>query len=301
MRKRRLKINGRASYHVSTRTVLGSFLFEQPETREWIYNQVLFLASCFYVELHAVVILSNHYHLVFTMDKPKLNEHDIKLRYLKLQSKNRIPKQWLEEHLLWFERLTDLSEFIKILNQSIAQRINRNQNNKGHVWGQRYFSSLLENGQAMQTCLAYVELNPVRAGICKKPSQYPWCSAGRSERSEIQLPRLTKLKGIRKRHRKDAFYDYLDQVALIESGELNSKLTIPNRNDVNFEFAEIKILLEMCFKRTNWATSSLILGSSDFCKKAMIAFRLNKKSSPSSFPIGAGIFNEKKRVGPFLF
>jgi putative transposase len=37
---------------------------------------------------------------------------------------------------------------------------------------------IVENGETLINCLAYVDLNPVRAGLVKRPEDYRWCSLG---------------------------------------------------------------------------------------------------------------------------
>jgi putative transposase len=49
---------------------------------------------------------------------------------------------------------------------------------RGFFWGDRFKSLIVENGDTLINCLAYIDLNPVRAGICEVPEDYRWCSLG---------------------------------------------------------------------------------------------------------------------------
>ena len=49
---------------------------------------------------------------------------------------------------------------------------------KGFFWGERFKSVIVENGNTLINCLAYIDLNPVRAEIVKKPEDYRWNSLG---------------------------------------------------------------------------------------------------------------------------
>jgi hypothetical protein len=49
-------------------------------------------------------------------------------------------------------------------------------NRKGFFWSERFKSVIVENGETLINCLAYIDLNPIRAGIIKKPEQYRWSS-----------------------------------------------------------------------------------------------------------------------------
>ena len=49
---------------------------------------------------------------------------------------------------------------------------------KGYFWSERFKSVIVENGETLINCLAYIDLNPVRAGLVKRPEEYRWCSLG---------------------------------------------------------------------------------------------------------------------------
>jgi len=51
-------------------------------------------------------------------------------------------------------------------------------NRSGYLWGDRFKSVLIEKGEGLLNCLAYIDLNPVRAGIVKRPEDYRWSGIG---------------------------------------------------------------------------------------------------------------------------
>jgi hypothetical protein len=67
------------------------------------------------------------------------------------------------------ERLSDLSWFMKCLNEPVARMANKEDGCRGHFWEARFTSDALRAEQALLTCMAYVDLNPVRAGIAATP------------------------------------------------------------------------------------------------------------------------------------
>jgi putative transposase len=69
-----------------------------------------------------------------------------------------------------------LHRTLKPLNMRYAQRINRSQGWKGHVWQGRFFSSALDDAY-LWAAIRYVECNPVRARMADKAEDYPWSSA----------------------------------------------------------------------------------------------------------------------------
>lgn len=75
-------------------------------------------------------------------------------------------------------RMHDLSEFMKGFMQRYTQWHNRTHKRKGHLWEDRFKSVIVEDGVAAKTMAAYIDLNPVRAGIVEYPEQYRWSSYG---------------------------------------------------------------------------------------------------------------------------
>jgi hypothetical protein len=67
------------------------------------------------------------------------------------------------------QRLTDLSWFMKCLNESIAKEANREDSCTGHFWESRFKSQALRTEEAVLSCMAYVDLNPVRAKMAETP------------------------------------------------------------------------------------------------------------------------------------
>ena len=70
----------------------------------------------------------------------------------------------------------DVSAFMKLLKQRFTQWFNRTHRRKGTLWEERFKSVLVEGaGHALATMAAYIDLNPVRAGLVGDPKDYRWC------------------------------------------------------------------------------------------------------------------------------
>jgi REP element-mobilizing transposase RayT len=83
-----------------------------------------------------------------------------------------------EIHARFTHRMHDLSQFMKTLLQRFTQWFNRTHNRTGTLWEERFKSLIVQDGIAARTIAAYIDLNPVRAGIVADPAQYRWSSYG---------------------------------------------------------------------------------------------------------------------------
>lgn len=83
-----------------------------------------------------------------------------------------------EIHARFTYRMHDLSEFMKTVLQRFTRWFNRTHNRTGTLWEERYKSVIVESGVAARTMAAYIDLNPVRAGMVADPAEYRWSSYG---------------------------------------------------------------------------------------------------------------------------
>ena len=126
--------------------------------------------------------MNNHLHLVLHVNVEQVKEWttlDVLTRWHKLFKGTLLTKKYqLEQPLTEFElkmveetaqvykeRLIDISWFMRALNEPIARQANREDKCTGHFWEGRFKSQALLDEGALLSCMAYVDLNPVRAGI----------------------------------------------------------------------------------------------------------------------------------------
>lgn len=83
-----------------------------------------------------------------------------------------------EIHARYTYRMHDLSEFMKTLLQRMTQWFNRQHQRTGTLWESRFTSVIVESGIAARMMAAYIDLNPVRAGMVSDPAKYRWSSYG---------------------------------------------------------------------------------------------------------------------------
>ena len=81
-------------------------------------------------------------------------------------------------HQRFTRRMHNLAEFLKGLLQRYTQWHNRTHERAGTLWEGRFKSVIVEDGVAAKTIAAYIDLNPVRAGMVQDPADYRWSSYG---------------------------------------------------------------------------------------------------------------------------
>ncbi len=76
------------------------------------------------------------------------------------------------------EKLSNLSEFVREIKVGFTRYYNKRHHRRGYFWGDRFKSVIVENGETLINCLAYIDLNPLRAGLVERPEEYRWNSLG---------------------------------------------------------------------------------------------------------------------------
>ena len=175
-------------YHCISRCVRRAYLCGEDKytgqsfehRRKWMVERMHHLASIFSINICAYAIMSNHYHLVLHIDEQEnqlLSDEQVCQRWGCLYSMPTLIQHWLtqqtistEENLTalniikdWRERLADISWFMRCINEFIARKANKEDNCSGRFWEGRFKSQALLDEDALLTCMAYVDLNPVRA------------------------------------------------------------------------------------------------------------------------------------------
>jgi REP element-mobilizing transposase RayT len=81
-------------------------------------------------------------------------------------------------HQRYTYRMHDLSQFMKTVLQRMTRWFNTRHERRGTLWEERFKSVIVEDGTAARMTSAYIDLNPVRAGMVKDPAEYRWSSYG---------------------------------------------------------------------------------------------------------------------------
>jgi REP element-mobilizing transposase RayT len=138
--------------------------------KQWLESRMARLSRIFAIDLLAYAIMSNHYHVVIRLHperSDRWSDNDIKERWGKIYS---LPDNVSAETLmLWRARLCDLSWFMRCLNEPLARVANNEDGCKGRFWEGRFRCQALLDEAALIRCMAYVDLNPIRAAVAKTP------------------------------------------------------------------------------------------------------------------------------------
>jgi len=180
-----------AIVHVINRTVRRCFLMgDDPLTgknydhrKAWMERELEHLARFFSIDLLGYAILSNHFHLVLR-SRPDVVaqwvDREVARRWLMLCPRRRDaennPEEPNDSDLNQItndrvklktirSRLSDISWWMRFLSQKIAQKANREDGESGKFWQARYRAVRLLDETAILACVAYVDLNPIRAAM----------------------------------------------------------------------------------------------------------------------------------------
>jgi putative transposase len=186
-------------YHVMSRTCGGEVWFDDVE-KEALRRVIWRMAEFCGIKVVTYCLMGNHFHLLAEVPhretwlqrfegaagEAKLLEHlgvlysrnymgllrdelsDLRTRGMAVLAEQRIEAVK--------RRFCDLSLFVKEVKERFSRWFNKRRGRKGTLWMDRFKSVLVEGkGQALRTMAAYIDLNPVRAGLVKDPKDYRWC------------------------------------------------------------------------------------------------------------------------------
>lgn len=192
-RKTQVSLEETSFYHCYVRCVRRAFLCGEDYSsgvnydhrKQWIVSRLKFLSYIYSIDICAYAVMSNHYHVVLHVDKARAEawtREEVVERWLQLYKGSVLVDRWLKDpkamdqpsrevvyELIeeWRRRLHDISWFMRGVNETIARMANEEENCRGRFWEGRFKSQALLDETALLSCMAYVDLNPVRAGVEK--------------------------------------------------------------------------------------------------------------------------------------
>ena len=141
-RQSRLSLPGHP-HHVIQRGNNRQAIFSSNADREFLLALLVENSKKFHVALHAYLLMENHFHLLLT---PSTGD--------------------------------GLAQMMQAVGRRYVRYYNDLTHRSGTLWEGRYRSTVLQTETYLLKCMAYLDLNPVRAGLVALPIEYPWSSFG---------------------------------------------------------------------------------------------------------------------------
>ena len=259
-RQRRVKCDHDAYYHVMSRTNDRRFLLKAPAIKADMVDSLRRAAEFSGVVVIGYTIMDNHFHIACKVPKPKgtVPEDEVLRRVAVIKGSKAaemLCERWkkmradgqgavVEAQLKMLRiRMHDLSQFVKTFKEVFGLRFRRRTRYDGCVWAGRFKSVLLGDREDLRKCIKYIELNPVRAGICKLPEEYRWCSVGAARRNEA----------------------FALSCRMAHAAEMG---TVPMDELASVEF----------LRRIPQFSAGLIMGCEKFVKEALVTYRIYIRS-----------------------
>jgi len=214
--------------HVMSRVVDRRFVMGLVE-KDYFVKLMRKLSAFAGIEIVTYCVMDNHFHLLCHVpevgemsdaellkrlghiyDRVQLGEVKQRLERFKAYTSDRAYQAERRKHL---QRMGDLGEFMKALKQQFTRWYNRKHCRKGTLWEARYKSVVVEGaGNPLLTMATYIDLNPVRAGLCRDPKDYRWSGYGESvsgskvarsglKRIAIEMERSTDWRMVQRTYR----------------------------------------------------------------------------------------------------
>ncbi|WP_009961196.1 transposase [Verrucomicrobium spinosum] len=184
-----------AYYHCISRVVERRLAFGPEEKEQFVRLMRAYEVFC-QVRVLSYCVMSNHFHIMVEVrkrpegevysdewllkqvaliySKPAVRMLKETLETFRSQGHDAAAEELKERYL---GRMWDVSQFMKELKQRFSLWFNKRENRKGTLWEERFTSVLLEGELATLSVMsAYIDLNPVRAGLVEDPKDYRWCS-----------------------------------------------------------------------------------------------------------------------------
>jgi len=267
-------------YHVMSRTALDGFVLGDIE-KEYMLKLIKRLSGIYFSEVLGFCIIDNHFHLLVRMHPGKVYDDDeIKRRFSQYYGED--SKMVLSDGQIPYfrEKWESLSEYVKEIKQGFSRFYNKKYHRKGFFWAERFKSVIVENGETLINCLAYIDLNPVRAGIVEKPEEYRWSSLGYHVQTNNKGNFLSTDFGLKEFNIKDEkervrlYRKYVYETGAIQLSDRQYAKTIEERivakeRKKGFEISRRDRFLY----RTRYFTDSGIIGSREFVSDKYQGFK----------------------------
>ena len=268
----------KAVYHVISRTALAGLPFGDVEKDEFV-KILKWYSRIYFADVLGYAVMGNHFHLLVTMRPERdYSDEEIKKRFRLYYGDEAEFSAGRMAH--YREKWGKLSDFIREIKQRFSRYYNKMYGRRGTLWGERFKSVIVEKGETLVSCLAYIDLNAVRAGIVKRPEDYRWCSLGYHSQTSNKDGFLSTDFGLvefgvlneAERFRRYRRYVYEAGALARSDGKSNRTIDaalVTKERKKNFEVTRAERFLN----KTRYFTDSGIIGSKAFVKEHYQQFK----------------------------
>ncbi len=249
-------------YHITSRCVRRAYLCgvdhysgqNYEHRRQLVVDRIRLLSSLFAIDVCAYAVMSNHYHLVLKLCPEQLNDlsdDQTMDRWCALFKGPLLVQRYRSGEALsapeadtvgdivkvWRAKLSSISWYMRCLNQPIARQANLEDKCTGKFWESRFTSQALKTEEALLSCMAYVDLNPIRAGISTQPE-----TSGYTSIQERIQPPFNLQQAIKSQHQAGDLLEFkalLKPLLQSEAGMVNQ-----SRQGIFFAFRDYMELVD---------------------------------------------------------
>ncbi len=297
---RMINSQDKTAYHIMSRTALDGYPFGDVEKDELV-TIIQKFSKLFFMEVFGYCIMGNHFHLLAQVfPEQYFSDDEVRKRCRVFYGDD---FQISDRQVGYYrEKLSSLPKYMKEIKQAFSSYYNKRHNRRGTLWGDRYKSVIVEQGETLINCLAYIDLNPVRAGIVEKPEAYRWSSIGYHLQTQNKDGFLSFDFGLQKfgpMDAKERVRQYREFV--YESGAINTKKgrqidpgLLKNEREKKFQITRA----DRFQNRTRYFTDSGIIGSKEFVRqnyqRFQHLFQSRNEKIPKSVSGLDGVFSLKR-------
>jgi len=259
----------KAVYHVMSRTALDGFPLKDAE-KDFLLDLIKRFSTLYFTEILGFCLMGNHFHLLLKMiPENRFADEQIQKRFESYYGDSREFTNGQIPYLR--QKLSNLSEFVREIKVGFARYYNRRHNRRGYFWGDRFKSVIVDKGETLVNCLAYIDLNPLRAGLVERPEDYRWNSLGYHFQTQNKDQFLSTDFGLNefnvksKKERIRRYRRYVYEAGAINRPDKLQAKVIDEKDVAKESRKDFEISRTSRFRyRTRYFTDSGIIGSREF-------------------------------------
>ncbi len=204
-------------YHCVSKCVRQAFILADElgnDRKQWIEDRLELLAENFSIGVGGFAVLDNHLHVLIRLapeDADAWSDEEVVRRWMAVyppatldRDDPKIVQMWVQNQAkdanrvkLLRERLTNLGWFMKSLKEPLSRICNKSDGVRGTFWEARYKSIAVLDEEALLATCAYIDLNPVAAGVASVPEKSRYTSVKQRVAHAAEKGKLEDLKAAR--------------------------------------------------------------------------------------------------------